>query len=77
MSCATPPGSPAPKSVSWDDGPALLAAGGIEAPVTATLLTRSGVGLVTPMARIVAFCYLDNLGRRPLCIIGTLGIGAS
>ena len=44
---------------------------------TSSILATAGVGTVNVIATIVAIFYLDSLGRRPLLMIGLLGMGFS
>lgn len=55
-------------------GPIIFQAGGIENETVASLMTAIGVGGVKVVATLFSFQLVDHVGRRPLFIIGLLGI---
>jgi SP family galactose:H+ symporter-like MFS transporter len=44
---------------------------------SSSILATVGIGIVNVLATVFAICYLDKLGRRPLLLIGLMGMCAS
>lgn len=55
-------------------GPIIFQAGGIENEMLASLMTAVGVGGVKVVATLFSFKLVDQVGRRPLFLVGILGI---
>jgi sugar porter (SP) family MFS transporter len=54
--------------------PKIYAAAGMQSP-TVQILATAGVGLVNVCMTVVSIFLVDRLGRRPLLIIGNIGMG--
>jgi sugar porter (SP) family MFS transporter len=55
----------------------IFAAAGFGSPASQSLATLWAIGAVNVVATFVAVAWVDRFGRRPLLLIGSVGMGAS
>jgi len=55
----------------------IFAAAGFASPAAQTEATTWAIGAVNVLATFIAIAYIDRLGRRPLLLVGLVGMGAS
>ena len=55
----------------------IFAAAGFSSPAGQSLATLFAIGLVNVVATFIAVAYVDRFGRKPLLLIGSVGMGVS
>lgn len=55
----------------------IFAAAGFATPAAQTMATTWAIGAVNVVATFIAIAYIDKIGRRPLLLIGLVGMGIS
>ncbi len=55
----------------------IFAAAGFSSPAGQSLATLLAIGLVNVVATFIAVAYVDRFGRKPLLLIGSVGMGSS
>jgi SP family galactose:H+ symporter-like MFS transporter len=55
----------------------IFAAAGFATPAAQTMATTWAIGGVNVIATFIAIAYIDKIGRRPLLLIGLVGMGIS
>jgi MFS transporter, SP family, galactose:H+ symporter len=55
----------------------IFAAAGFSSPTGQSLATLLAIGLVNVVATFIAVAYVDRFGRKPLLLIGSVGMGVS
>ncbi len=55
----------------------IFAEAGFDSPAAQTMATTWAIGAVNVAATFIAIAYIDRIGRRPLLLIGLVGMGIS
>jgi SP family galactose:H+ symporter-like MFS transporter len=55
----------------------IFAEAGFNSPAAQTMATTWAIGAVNVVATFIAIAYIDRIGRRPLLLIGLVGMGIS